>query len=113
MASSRRLAPAHQRCRPADRGYVRLHRTRRMPGTYFTQGAIRFAAMPRAVTDAALDAATIGDMRAIVCAGFDRGRCTLEELAAELGRSRLRNSARLRAVIDDIARGIRSEIGRA
>src|SRR5215469_1482403 len=100
------LVPAASR--PADRGYVRLHRTRRMPGTYFTQGAIRFAAMPRAVTDAALDAATIGDMRAIVCAGVDRGRCTLEELAAELGRSRLRNSARLRAVIDDIARGIRS-----
>lgn len=90
-----------------NRGSVRIRRTSRLP-LAATQGPIRFTMIPRAVTDAALDAATIRDMRAIVCVGVDRGRCTLEELAAELGRSRLRNSARLRAVIDDIARGIRS-----
>jgi hypothetical protein len=92
----------------ADLGYIRLHRTRRMPATFFRQGAIRFAAVPRAVTDAALGAASVRDMRAIVCLGVDKGRCTLEDLAAELGYSRLRNSVQLRAVIDDVARGIRS-----
>jgi len=34
--------------------------------------------------------------------------CALEDLTAELGRSRLRNSAILRTVIADVARGIRS-----
>jgi hypothetical protein len=94
--------------RPADRGYVRLHRTRRMPSTSFRQGAIRFTAIPRAITDAALDAATVRDMRAIVAVGVDRGRCSLDSLAAELGQSRLRNSAQLRAVLRDVACGIRS-----
>jgi hypothetical protein len=94
--------------RLADRSYVRLHRTRRMPATFFRQGAIRFTAIPRAITDAALGAPSVRDMRAIVCVGVDRGRCTLQDLAAELGQSRLRNSAQLRAVIEDVARGIRS-----
>jgi hypothetical protein len=100
------LVPA--RSGAANRGYVRLHRTRRMPGTYFLQGAVRFAAIPRAVTDAALSTTNVRDMRAIVAAGVDIGRCSLKDLAAELGRSRLQNSASLRAVIDDIGRGIRS-----
>jgi hypothetical protein len=99
------LVPAASR--PATRGYVRVHRTGRMPRTYLQQGAIRFTMIPRAVTDAALSAGSVRDMRAIVCIGVDRG-CTLEELAAELGTSRLHNSARLRAVFGDVARGIRS-----
>jgi hypothetical protein len=74
---------------------------------YYCQRAIRFTTIPRAVTDAALAAANIRDMRAIVCLGVDRG-CSLEDLAAELGQSRLRNSVRLRAVMADVARGIRS-----
>jgi hypothetical protein len=92
----------------ADLGYLKIHRTRRMPGIIATQGPIRFTTIPRAVTDAALGAGTRRDMRAIVAAGVDRGRCTPEELLAELGRSRLPDSARLRSVIDDIDRGIRS-----
>jgi hypothetical protein len=95
-------------CGRADRRYVRLHRTRRLPPTYLMQGAIKFATMPRAVTDAALGASSVRDMRAIVCIGVDRGRCSIEDLAAELEHSRLRNSVRLRAVLDDVARGIRS-----
>jgi hypothetical protein len=91
----------------ADRSYVRVHRTRRMPSQYYCQGAIRFTAIPRAVTDAALAANNVRDMRAIVCLGVDRGS-SLEDLAAELGQSRLRNSVRLRAVMADVARGIRS-----
>lgn len=99
------LVPATSR--PADRSYVRIHRTRRMPSTYYEQGVIKFAAIPRAVTDAALAAASVRDMRAMVCLGVDRG-CSIEDLAAELGQSRLRNSVRLRAVMADVARGIRS-----
>ena len=92
----------------ADLGYVRIYRTRRMPVRYFTQGPIRFTTIPRAVTDAALGTTSLRDMRAIVAVGLDRGRCTPDDLAAELGRSRLRNGAVLRSVIADMARGIRS-----
>jgi hypothetical protein len=100
------LVPATSR--PADLGYVRIHRTRRMPVRFLTQGPIRITTIPRAVTDAALGTTSIPDMRAIVAVGVDRGRCTPEDLAAELGRSRLRNGAMLRSVIADVARGIRS-----
>jgi hypothetical protein len=100
------LVPATSR--PADRSYVRFHRTTRMPGKFMTQGAIRFTTIPRAVTDAALGAASARDMRAIVAVGIDHGRCTPEDLAAELGHSRLRNGAMLRSVIADVTRGIRS-----
>ncbi len=79
-----------------------------MPVRFFIQGPIRFTTIPRAVTDAALGTANVRDMRAIVAVGVDRGRCTPEDLAAELGRSRLRNAAMLRSVIADMARGIRS-----
>lgn len=100
------LVPASRR--RADLGYVRIHRTRRMPGTFYLQGAIRFTATARAVVDAALGAASVRDMRAIVAVGVDRGPCPTEDLLAELGRSRLRNCAVLRSVIADVARGIRS-----
>ncbi len=100
------LVPA--RCRPSDLDYVRIHRTRRLPARFMTQGAIRFTTIPRAVTDAALGASSLRDMRAVVAVGVDRGRCTPEDLTAELGRSRLRNGAMLRSVIADVARGIRS-----
>lgn len=89
-----------------DRGDVRMWRTSRLPPAA-SQGPIRFTLIPRAVTDAALAAATLRDMRAMVCLGVDRG-CSMEDLAAELGQSRLRNSVRLRAVLADVARGIRS-----
>jgi hypothetical protein len=75
---------------------------------YARQGAIRFTTIPRAVTDAALGAASRRDMRAIVSVGVDRGRCTPEDLAAELGGSRLRNCGTLRSVIAEVTQGIRS-----
>jgi hypothetical protein len=100
------LVPATSR--PADLSYVRIHRTRRMPVGFLSQGPIRFTMIPRAVTDAALGATSLRDMRAIVAVGVERGRCTPEDLAVELGRSRLQNGAMLRSVIGDVARGIRS-----
>ena len=92
----------------ADAGYVRIHRTRRLPAMVAAQGPIRFTLIPRAVTDAALQAGTERDMRAIVAAGVHRGKCPLDDLVAELGRSRLRGSAMLRSAIADMAVGIMS-----
>jgi hypothetical protein len=89
-----------------NRGCVRIRRTSRLP-LAASQGPIRFTLIPRAVTDAALAAASVRDMRAIVCLGVDRG-CSIQDLAAELGSSRLHGSARLRVVLADVARGIRS-----
>lgn len=92
----------------ADCGYVRVHRTRRLPARVATQGPIRITMIPRAVTDAALQAGSERDMRAIVTAGVHRGRCPLDDLVAELGRSRLPGSAMLRSVVADVAAGILS-----
>jgi hypothetical protein len=100
------LVPATVRA--ADFGYVRISRTTRMPGAYGRQAAVRMTQIPRAITDAALKADGVRDMRAIVAAGVDLARCEPAQLLAELGRSRLRNSASLRLVIADVARGIGS-----
>ena len=94
--------------RRADLGHVQIHRTSRLPTRFLMQGPIRFTTIPRAVADAALGTASVREMRAIVAVGVDRGRCTSDELAAELGHSRLRNAVTLRSVIADITRGIRS-----
>jgi hypothetical protein len=92
----------------ADCGYVRIHRTRRLPTRLAAQGPIRYTMIPRAVTDAALQAGNQRDMRAIVAAGVHRGRCPLDDLVTELGQSRLRGSVLLRSVIADLAAGIMS-----
>jgi hypothetical protein len=100
------LVPAT--ARPGDFGKIRIHRTRRMPRMFWTQGLIRIAPMARAVTDAALGATSRRDMRAIVAVGVDRGRCGVADLVTELDQSRLRNTGLLRLVIAEVERGIRS-----
>ncbi len=92
----------------ADCGYVRIHRTDRLPTRLAAQGLIRYTTIARAVTDAALQTGNQRDMRAIVAAGVHRGRCPLDDLVAEIGQSRLRGSAILRSVIADLDAGIMS-----
>lgn len=100
------LVPAA--CKRQSWGYVRIHRTRRPPATIVKQGEIRVAMTSRAVMDAALGATSIQDMRAIVAVGIQQDRCAPQFISAELGQSRLRNSARLRLVLAEIRAGIRS-----
>lgn len=100
------LVPA-QCCR-ASRDYVRIHRTTRLPKLVAVDREIQIVLIPRAVVDAARDIPRIEDLRALVAGAVQQGNCTPGELSAELGRSRLRNAACLRAVLAEVELGVRS-----
>jgi very-short-patch-repair endonuclease len=68
-----------------DAGYVRLHRTTRMPARVFTIGELRYAPPIRAVADAARLMTDIRGVRAVVADSVQLGKCTPGHLAeAEL-----------------------------
>lgn len=91
-----------------DCGFVRLHRTHRMPDRIFTIGALHYAPPARAVADAARLMTDIRDVRAVVADSVQRRKCSPEKLAEELSHGPIRDSARLRQVLDEIAEGVRS-----
>ncbi len=95
-------------CYRTDVGCVRLHRTTRVPDRVGENNYIQIAAIPRAVVDAALCLTSVRDVRALVAGLVQQGRCSVEQLAAELGQSRLKNSASLRLVLAEVAAGAES-----
>jgi hypothetical protein len=94
--------------RRASIGFVRLHRTIRMPGATASFGPLRSVLVPRAVTDTARLLTDVRDVRAVAADAVQRGRCTVAELAAELSAGPVRGSAVLRSVLAEVAEGIRS-----
>jgi hypothetical protein len=94
--------------RRCDTGFVRLHRTARMPDRIVSQGPLRLVEAARAVADTVRLLADARDARAVVADGVQRGRCTVLELAGELRGSPIRGSAMLRSVLGEVAEGIRS-----
>ncbi|MGH3303768.1 MAG: hypothetical protein ACRDOK_19235 [Streptosporangiaceae bacterium] len=100
------LVPLQRQC--TGSGFVRLHRTRRMPTSAFCDGPIRFAPPERAVADTARALADLVAARAVVASAVQRGQCTVAQLAAELRDGPIRGSANLRAVLDEVIAGIRS-----
>ncbi len=100
------LVPAErQRC---NAGFVRLHRTRRMPGRITSSGPVRFAPAARAVADTALQLGSVREVRAVVADAVQLGRCTLGQLAGELSSGPIKGSAMFRSVLGEVAEGIRS-----
>ncbi len=95
-------------CCRADCGYVRLHRTTRLPATVAEHAYIQIARIPRAAVDAALGLTSVRDIRALVASLVQQGRCSIEQLADELGQSRLKNSAAVRLVLAEVAAGAES-----
>jgi len=95
-------------CKRQNVAFVRIHRTRRMPERLFVTGKIRFAMVPRAVTDAARSMARFDDVRAVVCEAVQRRACTVAELAAELESGPSAGSAFLREALAEVGDGIRS-----
>jgi transcriptional regulator with AbiEi antitoxin domain of type IV toxin-antitoxin system len=107
-----------------DVNFVRLHRTSRLPSEAVPAGAapggagprgtgpggtgkggpLRLAPVPRAVADAAWQLTSVEDVRAVVDDALRSGRCTLDELAAELDEGPIRGSAALRSVLTDLTR---------
>jgi hypothetical protein len=100
------LVPAETRRR--DAGFVRLHRTTRMPERIWQVGPVRYTFLPRAVADAVRDMAGLRDVRAVVADAVQRGRCQVGDLAAELSGGPKAGSALFRIALADVAEGIRS-----
>ena len=89
-------------------GFVQIQRTTRMPGTMYTSGPLRFTPPVRAVADAARGMTRFSDVQALVCEAVQRGRCTLEELVAELNGGPTAGAHWYRKALAEISEGIRS-----
>jgi very-short-patch-repair endonuclease len=92
----------------ASRAFVVIHRTRRLPRESMADGPLRFALPARAVADTVRAIDKRSDARAVVGSAVQKSRCTISQLAAELAAGPIRGSANLRAVLDEVADGVRS-----
>jgi len=91
-----------------DAGFVRLHRTTRMPERIWERGPIRYVPPARAVADTARGLTGLRDVRAVVADAVQRRRCSIRDLAAELDEGPKNGSALFRQALADVAEGIRS-----
>jgi hypothetical protein len=94
------LLPAERQ--RVDVNFVRLHRTARLPASAMPAGPVRLAPPPRAVADTAWQLTSVDDVRAVVAAALSSGRCTLDELTAELNQGPIRGSAAFRTVLTEL-----------
>ncbi|HEX7159621.1 MAG TPA: hypothetical protein VF223_00135 [Trebonia sp.] len=88
-------------------GFVRIHRTRRMPRMYRT-GVILFAAPARAVADASRLLTSLDDVRALVADAVQRRSCSIAEIGLELQEGGSQDTARLRRALAEVRAGTRS-----
>jgi hypothetical protein len=100
------LVPADSRRKSI--GYVQIRRTTRMPKDLYTTGPIRFTSPVRAVADAARGMIRFSDVQALVCEAVQRGRCTLEELVAELNDGPTPGRRWYRMALAELSEGVRS-----
>jgi len=89
-------------------GFVRVHRTRRMPERLYVTGKIRFAKPSRAVADAARNLTRFDDVRHVVCDAVQRRACTVAELTEELDAGPPVGAALFREALAEIGDGVRS-----
>ena len=94
-------------CQRQSVGFVRLHRTRRMPA-HGVEGPFRVVWPARAVADAARGMSNLAEVRAVVADTIQRQRCSIALLNEELQKGPRRGSALLRQAIAEVADGIRS-----
>lgn len=104
--SSIHVLVPHRRQR-LSHGYVIIERTRRMPEPVMVSG-IRCAPVARAVIDACRRVRDRDEVRAIVAEAVQSGKCSPAEIAQELTECQRRGSGLPRAVLTEIAAGIRS-----
>lgn len=91
-----------------DAGFVRFHRSSRLPSRVCVAGEVRFALPPRAVADAVRGMTDLREVRAVVAGAVQRGICPVPRLAEELAGGPIRGSARLRRALTEVTAGIRS-----
>lgn len=99
------LVPAARQC--PSRAFVRVHRTRRLPTSWTTDLALRYALPQRAVADAVRWLDNLADARTVVASAVQRRRCTIAQIAGELP-DRYGGDALLRSVLAEVAAGVRS-----
>lgn len=101
------LVPARRE--RASRDFVVMHRTRRMPRSWTVDQALRYALPARAVVDTVSALTGLADARAVVASAVQQGRCTVDQITAELReRHRAAGYALLRAVLAEVADGTMS-----
>ena len=74
----------------------------------FPEGPICYVPPARAVADTVRSLRDLGDVRAVVADGVQRGSVQVWQLAEELSLGSVRGSARLRWVLEEVADGVRS-----
>jgi len=89
-------------------GFIRVHRTSRMPERPWVSDGIRWAPIPRAVADVARGDLALREVRALVATAVQRRTCTIHQLAAELNSGPARASSALRAALEEVADGVAS-----
>jgi hypothetical protein len=92
----------------ANRAFVAIRPTTRMPERVCYQGAVQFALASRAVADAARELASFSEVRALVADAVQQGLCRIDWLGEELRRGPVRRSAWLRRTLAEVTDGIRS-----
>jgi hypothetical protein len=100
------LVPHH--VKRQDAGFVRVHRTKRMPERPIVIDGLRWASPARAVADAAYGRMDRREVTALAVDAVQRSACTFAELAAELRAGPKRGSGALRAALEEIADGVAS-----
>ncbi len=100
------LIPATRR--RLSTGFVQVHRTTRMPDSPWRLDGMLWAPPARAVADAARGGIAPREVRALVADAVQQGKCTVEQLAAELGAGPTQGSGALRAALEEVAAGVRS-----
>lgn len=88
--------------------FVRIIHTSRMPEKCHSTGELRFAALDRAIADAARGMTRLSDVRAVVAEAIQRGRCDLASLINELNEGPAAGSHFYRTALAEISEGIRS-----
>jgi len=86
-------------------GFVRVHRTTRLPPYVCYSGPVQYAMAARAVADAARAMRNLADVRAVVAASVQSRRCTVEQLEEELRDGPVAGSALFRAALAEVAVG--------
>jgi hypothetical protein len=91
---------------PRSKGYVRIHRSVRVPAPVW-YGGVPTAPVARAVVDACRSLRGLREVRALLCESVQRGHVTCEDLRVlDVGQSA--GSGAVRRALDDAAAGCRS-----
>ena len=97
----------HER-RRRSLGFVRVHRTSRIPSVVLWADDIGYVPLARAVADTARGLRDLGEVRAVVADGVQRQRVHVSQLADELARGPVQGSACFRQALEEVSEGTRS-----